>query len=59
MAKKQEPMIMKSPITKEYFYVNRYKELGEGRFEALSKRKATKEEIEEYEEKISQSGRKE
>lgn len=54
MANKQKPMIMHSEITEEYFYVNKYKDLGNGRFEALSKRKATKEEIEEYNKSLKQ-----
>jgi len=45
---KQEPKIMQSSLTDEYFYVNKYKDLGNGNFEAISKRKATKEEIKEY-----------
>jgi len=48
MEKKQEPKIMQSSVTDEYYYVNKYKDLGNGHFESLSKRKATKEEIEEY-----------
>jgi len=48
MVKKQEPKIMQSPLTDEYYYVNKYKDLGNGNFESLSKRKATKEEIEAY-----------
>jgi len=45
---KQKPKIMQHPITKEYFYVNKYKDLGNGHFESLNKRKATEEEIKEY-----------
>ncbi len=37
------------PITKEYFMVSKYKDLGDGKFIAENKRKATKEEIDAYE----------
>ena len=46
--KKQEPKIMRHTLTNEYFYVDKYKDLGNGRFEAISKRKASEKEIEEY-----------
>ena len=54
MTKKQEPKIMQSPITDEYFYVNKYKDLGNGNFESLSKRKATEEEIQKYKDELKQ-----
>lgn len=44
----QEPIVLKHEITEEYFYVLKYKDLGDGRFESINKRKATKEEIENY-----------
>ena len=46
--KQQEPKIMKSSVTDEYYYVDKYKDLGNGNFLSLSKRKATKEEIKEF-----------
>lgn len=58
---KQKPMIMCSEITEEYYYVDKYKDLGNGHFESLNKRKATEEEIEEYKKQVvlSQKGEKE
>ena len=50
----QKPKIMQSPLTDEYYYVNKYKDLGNGNFESLSKRKATKEEIEEYKNQLKE-----
>ena len=39
---------MESELTGEFYYVNKYKNLGNGHFESLNKRKATEEEIKEY-----------
>ena len=49
---KQEPRIMESVITGNFYYVTKYKDLGNGNFASLNKRNATKEEIEEYKEQI-------
>lgn len=46
--KKQKPIICKSQLTNEYYYVTKYIDNGKGNIESLNKRKATKEEIDEY-----------
>lgn len=54
IVKKQEPKIMESYLTGEFFYVTKYNDLGNGHFEAFNKRKATKEEIKEYKKQLSE-----
>lgn len=48
---KQEPRIMQSSITGVFYYVTRYKDLGNGNFEAISKREANAKEIRDYKKK--------
>ena len=43
--RKQEPKLVKSVMTKEYYVTTKYKELGNGQFLSIDKRPATKEEI--------------
>ena len=40
--------IMQHPITKEYFMVSKFKDLGNGYVTAQNKRKATEEEIKKF-----------
>jgi len=54
---KQKPMIMVSPITGEYYYVNKYTDLGNGHFVADNKRNATTQEIKEYKELIKKKSK--
>ena len=54
--KKQKPMIMESPLTGEFYYVNKYQDLGNGKFLSLNKRKATEEEIKEYKKGLESLG---
>ena len=44
----KEEKFCQHPITKEYFMVSDYKDLGDGKFIAQNKRKATKEEIKQF-----------
>ena len=45
MAKKQEPKVMESLLTGEFYYVTKYKDLGNGKLIARSKRKLNKGEL--------------
>jgi hypothetical protein len=46
--RKQKPLVMQSQLTGVYYYVTKYEELGNGKYIALDKRDATKEEIKKY-----------
>jgi hypothetical protein len=50
--KKQQPLILESPLTGEIYFVSKYINEGNGNFISLNKRKATSEEIAEYKSKI-------
>jgi len=51
---KQKPLIMKSGITGEYYYVTKYTAVDEIHFIADNKRPATKEEIKEYKKSVKE-----
>ncbi len=54
--KSKTEKLCQHPITKEYFMVSDYKDLGNGHFIAQNKRKATKEEIDAFEKEGDKDG---